>query len=185
MKTLLVLASALLLLLSGCIGVPQEKYDALKTQCDQEKQGLQTIVDAQRARADGAEEKLSDCSTGKDADRLALKASEERVASLEKDLKVLEAAKKKAETAQQYRLALEYYNDAFGPGKVPNNYRLTRIETQVASLSDAALSLAWKSVRNCESSSECDSAKKDFTSKINAKVNSLALEIADIIGGAK
>ena len=93
----------------------------------------------------------------------------------------LAQARQKAEEIAAYELALQYYNDAFGPGKVLNTYRLNRIDTQVRSLPDAQLLVLWNAVRNCGGLTDCDNAKAAFTSAIQGKKNALALQIVEIV----
>ncbi len=182
MKTALAFALvAALVLLFGCIGVPQEKYDALKASCDSDKAALSSSLEKEQSQNALLGKNLDKCNAERAADGQMISDRDSQIASLNADEAVLLAARAKADKIGQYQLALTYYNDAFGPGKIANTVRLNRIEAQVSSLSDPALYTIWKSVRNCQGITDCESARSKFTSAINSTISSLALQIVDVV----
>jgi len=181
---ILIVLFASSVLLAGCAGsVPQKEYDQLKISCADEKQSLQSELDSANGKAASASQKYSECISAKQAAETRLGTKDVENAKLRGENGLLVQARQKAEEIAAYDLALQYYNDGFGPGKVLNTYRLNRIDTQVRSLSDAQLLVLWNAVRNCNGITDCDNAKAKFTSEIQGKKNALALEIAEIVKG--
>jgi len=173
--------SALLLLLSGCIGVPQEKYDALKASCDNERGDAAASLEKEQVKTSELQGRLSNCQAGSDADNLVIRTQEGQIAALKADSSLLLDAKGKAGKIEQLKLLRAYYDEAFGPGKIANSYKFNRIDAQAASLADTELYNIWKSVRNCQSSTECDNAKANFIKAIDSRVAAIAFEIVDIV----
>ena len=107
---------------------------------------------------------------------------EQENAALKAKADVLDAARAKTDRLAQYNLTLQYYLDAFGPGKVPNTARLMRIDTQLAVVNDMVLSSLINSVKNCQGITDCDKAKAAVLSYIEKQDQKLALEAAAIVG---
>ncbi len=181
MKYALFAVAAALILLFGCTGVSQEKYDALKSQCEQEKKTLSDSVATQKARAESADAKLGVCNNQRAADALVLESNQEENGRLKVDSLTLSQAREKTGKIAQYNQALAYYNDAFGPGKIPNSVKLNRLETQLNLLSDKELYAAWKLVKNCDSSTDCSRDKTNFTGTADAGISALAAEVVGIV----
>ena len=179
---ILIVALAASVLLAGCAGsVPQKEYDYLKASCADEKQSLQTELDSANGKIASAAQRYEDCISAKQALEGKLEMKELENSMLRTEAGVLVTARQKAEEIAAYGLVLQYYDDAFGPGKVLNTYRLNRIDTQVRSLLDSQLLALWNGVRNCGGLTDCDSAKAKFTSEIQNKKGALALEIVEIV----
>jgi len=180
MRFLLALAAALALLF-GCIGVPQEKYDALKSSCEQEKKDLTLAAEAAQSQLAGLNSRLSSCTSSKEGIESLLKGKESELEAANARLSVLDRAKEKAGAVASVQALQAYYNDAFSPGKIVNSIKISRIEQQLALINDASLTAGWKRVINCGSLSECDNAKANFTAQLDAKISQLALETVSIV----
>lgn len=170
-----------LVLLSGCTGVSQEKYDGLKSQCDSEKADLNAQLSSRDSRVIELTGKISECNSQKQTMDAIIRTKDLEVASLKNDSGILASARAKAGRIAQYELLAAYYNDAYGPGKIANSVRLNRIDAQAAKLNDAPLYASWTAVRNCGGITDCGSAKDNFTKAIDSRISSLAFEIADIV----
>lgn len=170
-----------LALLFGCTGVPQEKYDSLKSQCDSEKIDLNARLLSGDSRANELAAKISECNSQKQSMDAAIRAKDAEMALLRNDSGILASARAKAGRIAQYNLVTAYYLDAYGPGKIPNSVRLNRIDAQAASLNDAALYASWKAVRNCSGIVDCENAKSAFTKAIDSRISGIESEIADIV----
>jgi hypothetical protein len=179
-RNILALA-AIIILLFGCTGVPQEKYDAMLASCDKDKAELSASVEKEQVKSSELQGRLGNCQAGSDADKLVIRTQESQIAALKTDSEILLTAKEKAGRIGQLKLLRTYYDDAFGPGKIPNAYKLNRIGNQANSLSDIELYATWKSVRNCQSSTGCDTAKADFVKAIDSGITAVAFEIVDIV----
>jgi len=183
-KAILALIFVFALLMAGCAGVPQEKYDALNSACTEGKAALQQNLDAQKARANSAEEKLSECTGARELQENMLRSKEAQIETLNANSDLLAEAKVKTDGIAQLDLLISYYNDAYGPGKIINNARLNRIETQVNLIGDDALPSKWQAVRDCYSIENCNSAKEAFSSYVNLKIAGLEKEAVKIIAGS-
>jgi uncharacterized protein YceK len=172
---------AALLLLSGCATVSKDSYDRLKSECDADKLYITGQLNEQRAKASGAEAKLTSCTAARDAALAQLSEEKSRNAALQQQADTLSDARAMTGKIDQYALAKAYYDEAYGPGKVPNAARMSKIGAQVAATGDAGLGAAWLSVKNCDSLSGCENAKAAFNSYISARVANLSVEIADFI----
>ncbi|MEM2138002.1 MAG: hypothetical protein QW568_02850 [Candidatus Anstonellaceae archaeon] len=181
MKQAIIILIAALLLLFGCTGVPQEKYNTLKESCDREKAELSASAEKEQVKSSELQGRLSNCQAGSDADKLVIRTQESQIAALKADSSLLLDAKGEADKIGQLRLLRTYYEEAFGPGKIANSYKLNRIDAQTASLSDTELYNIWKSVRNCQSSTECDTAKANFIKAIDTRITAIAFRIVDIV----
>lgn len=185
MRTLLI-AIAALALLFGCVGdsVPQEKYDALSASCDKAKSDAASALAEQKNSADLAGARLATCNSNSMSLEQLLAAKEQENEALAADAAVLAEAREKTDLIAQYELALEYYLDAFGPGKLPNTARMNKIDAQVALLNDSGLEAAWIGVKNCQGITGCDTAKAKMAPYISNQTQKLALEAAAIVGAA-
>ncbi|MFA6213792.1 MAG: hypothetical protein WC717_00765 [Candidatus Micrarchaeia archaeon] len=174
---------SLVALLFGCIGgVSQEKYDGLAASCEKAKQDAKASLAAEEAKTLASNSRLSECASDKQELEQVLTEKEQENGELRADAAVLAAARAKMVMAAQYNLTMEYYMEAFGPGKVPNTVRLKKIDAQAASLQDGALLSLWQHVKACQGITGCEEAKADFVSYINGKMASLAAEAAAIVG---
>lgn len=182
MRLLFAVLAALVLLLFGCTGVPQEKYDALKASCDKENADAAAALAKEQAKSSDLQLKLSNCKAEGDAGKLVIQNQERQIADLKNDSGILAAARAAAEKISLYNALRGYYDDAFGPGKIANSYKLNRVEGQLNSISDAQLSALWQKVRYCQSSTECDNAKAGFTKAIDGRIAAAALGVVDIVG---
>lgn len=172
-------------LLFGCamLGVPQKDYDSLKASCTDEKQSLQSDLSAEKDTSAQSAQRLLDCTNAKQALDTRIASKDSEISRLRKEEAILQEAMKKTDQIAAYQLALEYYNDAFGPGGVPNTYRMAQIGSQLQLLSDPKLPPLWNSVRNCGGLSDCEDAKAAFVSAIQAKEASLAVDVVGIVKG--
>ena len=170
-------------LLFGCVlgGVPQKDYDALKASCASDREASAAALQSEQAKSEDAAQRLDACMGSNSAlnSRIALKDSE--ITGLQADKAVLDAARQKTGQIAACGLALQYYNDAFGPGSIANTYRLNRIDAQVASLSDQNLTALWGAVRNCDGITGCANARAAFVSAIQGKEGALAVQAAAIV----
>jgi hypothetical protein len=169
------------LLLFGCIGVPQQQYDALKSSCDSDKAGITSALNASEARIGDLTQQKSDCEQNRLALSQAMDSQGAQINALKNDSATLSLARNKAAVIAQYRLVRTYYDDAFGPGKVANFARLNTVEQQVGSLNDTQLMASWKAVRYCQGLTDCADAEAAFTAMIDDKVTQIALNIAEIV----
>ena len=181
MRYLLLYLAAILLLLSGCTGVSQEKYDTLKSQCDSDKTDLNARLSSQDSRVNELTSKISECNSQKQKMDAAIRAKDAQMALLRNDSEILASARAKAGRIAQYDLVTAYYLDAYGPGKIPNSVRLNRIDAQAASLNDNQLYASWTAVRNCGGITDCGSSKAAFIKTIDSRISAIALEIAEIV----
>ena len=180
--SLLLLCALSLFLLFGCIGtVPQKDYDALKASCAQEKQDLQSQLSAENAKGSDAANRLSDCLSSSGALAAKIAAKDAEIYRLRGEELVLNQARGKAALYSGYGIALQYYNETYGPGSIPNTYRLNRLDAQVRSLSDPNLLLLWQRLRNCETITTCADAKAAFISGISDGQAALALQVVGIV----
>jgi len=173
-----------LALLFGCAGssVPQEKYDALAASCSKAKNESAASLSSQIAKTNDANSQLSSCTAQRQSLEAAQSVMERQNSELQAQADVLAAARVKTDMMGQYALAQQYYLDAYGPDKIINSARLRRIEAQVALLGDAGLSTAWYNVRDCQTITECGTAKAKFLPYISNRTNELAVEVAAIVG---
>ena len=173
-----------LVLLFGCTGngVPQEKYDALSASCENAKATAAASLASEETKAASANARLSACMTEKQSLESLLTSREQENEALRAEAAVLADAREKTGLARQYNATMEYYLEAFGPGKVPNTVRLKKIDTQVASLNDSALAALWQSMKNCQGISSCENAKAAFISHIDSRIMALEIEAAAIVG---
>jgi hypothetical protein len=181
MLLVIVIAVAAVLMLPGCIGVSQDKYDSLAKSCDQEKKALTDSVALEKANCAQSAGALSKCSSDKSALETLVANKDSQIASMQEGANAIAQARMKTAKITQYQLALAYYEDAFGVGKIPNTPKMNKIDTQVRSLSDPALYAAWLSVKNCGGISDCLAAKQNFTDTIDARVSALSDEVVGIV----
>ncbi len=181
MRAILVLAAAIALLLSGCIGVPQDKYDALKLSCDQQQKDAAGALAAEKAKSAQLNGKLSDCTVAKQGAESLLSTRSAECEALKNDSTVLKAAREKTALIATYRTATQYYNDAYGPGNIPNTYKYNRMDSLLNGLPDKTLYYLWMDVKGCQGIVACDAAKDKFTSTINSSITALSLQIADMV----
>jgi hypothetical protein len=181
MRAIIALIAAFALLYGCTASVPQEKYDALAATCQKASDDAAIALNSEVAKSSSASSQLSACSAEKRSLESLLAVKERENDLLKADAAVLDAARVKTNLMAQYDLAMEYYLDAFGPGKVPNNARMNKIDAQVASLSDSGLAAAWLAVKNCQSVSECDNAKAAIIPYVEAQKEKLAIEAASIV----
>lgn len=183
MRHIFLLSLALLALLSGCVlgGVSQGDYNSLKASCASDAQAAASALQNEQAKSADAAQRLADCTNSNAAlnSKAAIKDSE--IASLQSEEAILDAARQKAAQVAALGLALQYYEDAFGPGSIANTYRLNRIDSQVASLSDQNLTALWGAARNCSGITDCATARSAFVSGIQGREDALALQIAGIV----
>ena len=154
----------------GCEGVPQGEYDAFRAVCEQEKAGLQNAVDGEKAKCAGTDAKLSDCTRKLQSSEAIIQGKDSQLASLQKDSQLLSQILSKGNAPEPYRLALSYYEDAFGLGKLPSSQKVKKIEDQVKSLSDPALYSLWRGVMSCEGINGCEDAKSAFTGALDGRI---------------
>ncbi|HIH19079.1 TPA: hypothetical protein HA225_03805 [Candidatus Micrarchaeota archaeon] len=180
MKRLPLFAIPLFLLL-GCTGVSQGEYDALKETCNEEKGKLSAQLELKEARIGELTSDVARCNVQKQSLDAEISAMNSQISVLKNDSNILKQARAESDRMRQFDLALSYYNDAYGEGKIPNNLRLNRIETQVQSLSDPPLYASWKAVRGCGGIVECENAKANFTGTIEQRKTELVFQIALIV----
>ena len=174
---------ALLALLYGCTGgVPQDKYDVLAASCESAKNASAASLAAEVSKSVAANARLSACTSDRQSLSSLLGIAEQENTRLKADSEVLARARAKTDMIVQYSLAEEYYLEAFGPGKIPNTARLKKIDAQVGLLNDASLQGIWASVKGCQASTACDTAKAAFASYIGNQTQRLALEAVAIVG---
>ena len=183
MKYILLLIAALALLFGcpGNTGVAQEKYDALAAQCAQQNTTMQGEIAAAKSALAGTQGTLSDCVAGKQALDQLIGEKDNEIALLRIDSDALARARQKTAIIGAYGNLTSYYNDAYGPGKIPNTAKLNRIGAQAALLDDSALLSLWGNLRDCQTSSACDAAKTAFVAKINANVALLDAQVAAMV----
>jgi len=176
-----------LALLFGCTGsnVTQEQYDTLSTSCAKAKSDSAAALARETAKANAATAQVSACTQEKQAVQSSLLATEQENAALQEKADVLDAAQAKTYKAAQYKLALEYYLDAFGPGKIPNTARLKKIDEQIAVVGDATLAGLISNVNNCQGIVGCSDAKAAVQPYIEAQQQKLMLEAAAIVGAGQ
>ena len=170
-----------LALLFGCIGVPQEKYDALSVSCEKAKNESSALLATESGRANLADAKLSTCTGETQMLNAALELEKAENARLRADAAILAQARKITSVISGYELAAEYYLSAFGPDKIPNNARMEMIEAQVDALNDAGLKMAWENVKKCWTSTECTNAKAKVIPYINNQTAKLSVDAAKIV----
>ncbi|MFA4982760.1 MAG: hypothetical protein WC588_00945 [Candidatus Micrarchaeia archaeon] len=180
MKLAIALVAALCLLF-GCTGVTQEKYDSLLKSCEQEKGALLESAALEKSKAAEAGAALSRCNSDKSALQTVVASKDSELLSLQEGADAIAAARLKTDKIGQYELALSYYLEAYGEGKIPNTPKLNRIDSQVRSLSDSAFLAAWLSVRNCDGITDCQAAKQDFTGMISSRIDELSKEVVEIV----
>jgi len=182
--TFALIAAVSLVLLSGCIGggVPQEKYDALAASCDKAKNESAAALSAQMAKTSEADAQLSSCIAQMQSLEEEQTVLSRQNSALQAEAAVLAEARVKTALMGEYALAQQYYLDAYGPGKIINTAKLRNIDSQVASLNDLGLLEAWQGVRNCQTITECDSAKGKIIPYISNQTSRLAIEAAAIVG---
>ena len=183
-RMLLAAAMALgLIALAGCVigGVSQGDYDSLKASCTSDAQASAAALQREQAKSADEAQRLSDCMDSNSVlnGRIAIKDAE--ITGLQSGQAVLEAARQKTGQFAAYGLALQYYNDAFGPGSIANTYRLNRIDAQVGLLSDRNMPALWSAVRNCGGITDCANAKAAFVSAIQDRENAIALQVVGIV----
>ena len=168
---------ALLALLFGCTGgVPQDKYNALAVSCGAAKNASASALASEVSKTGEANAKLSACATDKQSLQSLLGITEQENTRLKEDSEVLASARAKAAMIGQYKLAEEYYLDAFGPGKIPNTARIKKADAQIAMLNDTTLLGIWANVKSCQTLTGCDNAKAAFSPYISNQTLRLALE---------
>lgn len=178
MKFILVLAAAVMLL-SGCIGVPQEKYDSLKSSCDAQQADAAVALAAEKAKTAQVNSKLSDCTAAKQALESLLASGSAECNALKNDSVVLAAIREKTALIAKYESAVQYYNDCYGPGQIPNTYKYNRMDVHLLSF-DRNLYSLWGGVKGCDGVVACDAAKLKFLSSINASISSLSLQAVQL-----
>ena len=185
-KMFAIIALVSLVLLFGCTSnsVPQEKYDALSASCSKAKEDTSALLSSEVARTSAANSRLSSCAGEKQSLETLLTVREQENEALRAEEKVLSDARAKVDMIGQYNLTLQYYMEAFGPGKVPNMARLNKIDGQLAVVKDPALSAKIGSVRNCQSITDCDNAKAAVQPYVEKQEQRLASEAAAIVGTA-
>jgi hypothetical protein len=185
MKSALAMAAVCaLLLVSGCIGVPRQDYESLKASCEEDKKALYDALAEEKQKSFEASGKLSACTAEKQDALSQLAARQEENGRLKAEAALLAQARAKAEKMAQYASVLSAYNEAFGPGKIANTPKLSKIEAEVGKTGDSGLSALWSNVLGCGGITECSNAKAAFTASANASITSLALEIAGIVGNS-
>jgi|GEM_PF-1169647 len=173
---------AALLLLYGCAGVPQERYDALEMACAQERSALNENLALKISDANASRLRYEKCLSEKTATETLLNQLDLQCADALKDTAILAQARMKTAKIEQYNLVLTYYDDAYGPGKIPNTPKINRIENQIASLSDVPLYNSWLAAKNCDSIGGCNTAKQNFKNMISTRVDVLEKEVVGVIG---
>ncbi len=168
-----------LMLLFGCVS--QGQYDSLSEKCENEKNDLRASLDTERGKADDLTGKLSECADERDAAESELSSQQEQMQKFVQDSTALGQAREKAKQIQDYELALEYYLNAFGPGKVPNTAKMNLISSQVGSLNDTVLAANWNNLQNCQGITGCDSTKGAFVQRIEDRKQELASEIVELV----
>ena len=183
--TLVALVS--LALLFGCAGngVAQEKYDALSASCSKERNGSAALLSDEMAKTASANARASSCAGERQSLEALLSVRDSENAALKVKAAVLDAAREKTGRIAQYGLALQYYQDAFGPGKVPNTARLKKIDAQLAVVNDAALTGLVSGVRNCQGITDCEHAKAMVQPYVEKQQQRLALEASAIVGAGQ
>jgi len=178
MRIPIILALALCILF-GCVS--QDKYDSLTKNCDQEKLVLSENIALEKATCAESKDAITKCSSEKNALQTLLNRKNAEIAAMRTDAGKIAQARVKTGQIAKYGLTLKYFDDAFGPDKIPNSAKLQKIDEMVESLSDPQVLAAWQSVKNCGSSNECDASRQNFVGMIDARVGALAREAAEII----
>ena len=166
--------------LFGSGGASQEKYDALTSLCEKEKAGLGAECEDARAASSALEAKAAECEEKRSVAESLVASQQRQMGALQSDSDALSEIVAMGNRTGPYALALEYYNDAFGEGKVPNTAKINRIEAQTRTLGPDEYAL-WRGVINCEGLSDCESAKKKFVSSLEGKIAALEHELAAFV----
>ena len=180
---IVLIALVSLALLFGCAGsgVPQEKYDALSASCSKEKADAASSLSAEVAKAISANARFSTCAGEKQSLESLLAVREQENEALRAEAAVLAGARVKTDMIAQYDLALQYYLEAYGPGKVPNTARLRIIDGQLAVVNDQVLSSLINGVKNCQGITGCNNAKATVQPYIEKQQQKLAVEAAAVL----
>ena len=181
-KALVFALIASILLLSGCAAtVPQSKYDELAASCAQQKAESTAALDTMTSNANSYKAQADDCTAARKATETLISDQQAQIASLKSDSEVLAAARLKTDLIAKYRLAQTYFDDAYGPGRTPTTPKLKRVEALVISLQDARLYGSWLDFSRCTLLLGCQNAKDRFAASVNASVDSLTYQTADIV----
>lgn len=181
MKNPLLLVLAMLLLLFGCASVPQYRYDELKSACDAEIAACNADIAKEQSKAGTLGQKASDCIVAKQGAEALLASKDAECANYRKDSAILVSAREKTAEIARYNLAISYYNEVYGPGKIPNTQKLHTMEEHLLSLNDQLLYSQWVAVMKCQGVSDCADSKAKFLNMINSTTTGLALEIAGLV----
>ena len=183
MQKLLVFALiACAILLSGCLAtVPQSQYDALGAECTRQKADSASALEAMTSNANDFKAQSEECSAARQATEKLLSDQQAQIASLKTDSGILADARKKTDLIAKYRLAQQYFNDAYGPGNTPTPQKLKQIESLIISLSDARLYGSWLDFSRCTLYFECQNASSRFSANINDSISTLTYQTAAIV----
>lgn len=170
------------ILLFGCLAtVPQSQYDQLRQECDQKQQADAAALATAQAQANSYKRLSDDCAAQKMASDRVIADQGRQIQSMQADVAKLESAREKADLVVKYETSLVYYNDTYGPGQIPTNAKLKRMETLLLSMGDSGLYAIWLDATRCTAYFECQSARERFFARANESMNSLAFQIADIV----
>jgi hypothetical protein len=161
--------------------VPQSKYDDLAATCALQKAESTAALDSMTSRVNSCKTQLDDCNDARKATETLISDQQEQIATLKDGSEVLAAARVKTDLIAQYKLVQTYFDDAYGPGKVPTTPKIKRLEALIISLKDTPVYGSWLDFNRCSIITECDAAKARLSTNINASINSLTYQVADIV----
>jgi outer membrane murein-binding lipoprotein Lpp len=170
------------ILLSGCLStVPQSKYDTLAQECAQQKTDSASALDEMTSKMIDFKSQFDECAAARQATEKLLSDQQAQIASLKNDSEVLASARQKTDLIAKYKLAQQYFDDAYGPGNTPTTFKLKQIESLTISLNDARLYGSWIDFSRCTLYFECQNASSRFSANINDSINTLTYQVADIV----
>ncbi|VVC01899.1 Uncharacterised protein [uncultured archaeon] len=187
---LLIAAFALLFALFGCpqqqaAGVPQEQYDALAAQCTKDKAQLQSQLDGAKQALEREQAKVDECVAQKQALDSTIEAKDGEIALLRIDSGILADAREVTSVITEYNKTLEYYYDGYGPGKILNSAKISRIQSQVTLLNSTNLTKAWNALNGCTTvpctPSFFQDAKAAFVAEMNYSIVRLNADTVAIV----
>lgn len=180
-KSLFALLACAILLFGCAATVPQSKYDSLAQECEAQKTTAAGLLDDMTAKANGYKTSAADCANSRQATEKLISDQAGQIAAMKADSATLAAARQKTGLIADYKLALAYFNDSYGPGNIPTTPKLKRLEAVILQLNDQSLRAAWLDFSKCTYMAECQAAKDRFAASANASINLLTYQAAGII----
>lgn len=165
--------------LSGCVS--QDKYDLLAKNCEQEHATLADNIELEKAACAESKDAVIMCNSEKNALQTLLNRKNTELTSMRADAAKIAQAREKTGQIAKYRLLLKYFDDAYGPGQIPNTAKVQKIDEQADLLSNPQVTAALQSAKNCSSLSECETSRQNLTAIVDKRIDELSREAADII----